>query len=849
MPVRVQCPNPACQASYSVADEALGHKGRCPKCRQTFELYPTLHPVEEPAYEPSSAFPSDLSVGARFADRYEILKELGRGGMGAVYLATDTKLRRKVALKVPHFRPDESAEIVRRFEREAHSAAGLDHPNICPVFDVGQVGDIHYLTMAYIEGRPLSDVLKTDPILPQRQAAEIIRTLALALQAAHDQGVIHRDLKPSNILMHAQRGPIVMDFGLARVALAGEVSLTPTGAILGTPHYMSPEQAQGENSIGPATDIYTLGVILYQLLTGRLPFREQKLTALLIQITTTDPEPPSVHRPDLNPRLASICQKAMARNPADRYGSMTELAEALGKVLEPPAARPVPNPPSRPRPAPVPPPPVPPPPAPPKAIDEVLKPPAAHPVPKPSSRPRPAPAPPPPVPFWRRPELGIVAGFGVLLMLGVVLYIVNDRGRITIDIQDPDAVRVVLIDERKYELEVLNEPLTLRTGQHELEVHWRNLEVETRSFQIRRGDGNPVVTVQYTPKPEPPVVAQAEPIKPEAPPIVIEPEVSPEPKPAPPAVAMVEPEPAPDRARPVEPPRELTSSIGMTLVRIEPGSFLMGSTEDQSEQIMKLYPDAIRGLLEWEKPQHRIEITKPFYLGVHEVTVGQFRRFVEETNYRTDAEKDSAGGSGWNEAKGQFELGSQYHWRNPGFAQTDDHPVVNVSYNDALAFCAWLSGKDGRTYRLPSEAEWEYACRAGTRGVWGVSDDPESLVHIANVADATARRKYPAWPSIKGDDGFLYTAPVGSFRVNRWGLYDMIGNVWEWCMDGFDESYYASSPASDPPGPSGASGASDRVYRGGSWNGFPQGCRPANRSRDAPTARCDYLGFRVAAVQ
>ncbi|CAN5612105.1 formylglycine-generating enzyme family protein [soil metagenome] len=301
-----------------------------------------------------------------------------------------------------------------------------------------------------------------------------------------------------------------------------------------------------------------------------------------------------------------------------------------------------------------------------------------------------------------------------------------------------------------------------------------------------------------------------------------------------------------DRVRPVEPPRELTNLIGMKLVRIEPGEFLMGSTDAQIEQIVKLFLVTNRTWYDDEKPQHRVEITKPFYLGIHEVTVGQFRRFVEETNYRTDAEKDSAGGRGWNEAKGQFESGSQYTWRNPGFAQTDDHPVVNVSHNDAVAFCEWLSGKDGRTYRLPTEAEWEYACRAGTRGVWGESDDPESLARIANVADATVKRKYPDWTCIKGDDGFLYTAPVGSFAPNAFGLYDMIGNVWEWCADGYDASYYASSPAADPPGPSGVSG---RVIRGGGWINDPQSCRPAYRGRSTPTLRNGNLGFRVAAVQ
>ena len=174
---------------------------------------------------------------------------------------------------------------------------------------------------------------------------------------------------------------------------------------------------------------------------------------------------------------------------------------------------------------------------------------------------------------------------------------------------------------------------------------------------------------------------------------------------------------------------------------------------------------------------------------------GQFRRFVEKSGYQTEAEKDGKGSYVWDETKKAWELDPSKNWRNPGFPQTDDHPVVCVSHNDAMAFCQWLSQKEGRTYRLPTEAEWEFACRADTTTLYSNGDDPEGLVSIANVADATFKRKFPDFACIKGDDGYPYTASVGSFAPNRWGLYDMIGNVWEWCADWYDEKYYASSPA------------------------------------------------------
>jgi formylglycine-generating enzyme required for sulfatase activity len=281
-------------------------------------------------------------------------------------------------------------------------------------------------------------------------------------------------------------------------------------------------------------------------------------------------------------------------------------------------------------------------------------------------------------------------------------------------------------------------------------------------------------------------------------------------------------------------PRVLTNSIDAKLALIPAGEFLMGSLphDDQAEVD--------------EKPQHRVRITRPFYLGVTEVTRRQFRAFVNDTGYQTEAEKDGKGGWGWNEETKDFEQNPRFTWRNPGFEQADEHPVVNVSWNDARVFIAWLTRKERRIYRLPTEAEWEYACRAGTTTRYSCGNDPECLAAVGNVADGTLKARYPDRGTIRARDGYVYTAPVGRFRSNAFGLYDMHGNIWEWCSDGYDDRYYEASPREDPPGPT---RASRRVNRGYGWLGNSRHCRSADRSSDPPEHRNSMLGFRLALEQ
>jgi hypothetical protein len=274
--------------------------------------------------------------------RYRLTKLLGKGGMGAVYHGHDPQLDRAVAVKIPLFAGGDAGETKERFFREARAAAAISHPNLCPVFDVGELGGVLYLTMAFIEGQPLTSLIRGGGTVPLRRAALLVRQLALALQEAHDHGIIHRDLKPANVMLNRKGQPVIMDFGLARRTLRpDDARLTQSGAILGTPAYMPPEQVNGDlKAMGPGCDIYSLGVILYELITGRLPFGGPFGT-LMASILHDEPPPPSRFRPDLDCGLEAICLKALAKQPGDRHPSMKAFARALeGYLAGEPAAPP-----------------------------------------------------------------------------------------------------------------------------------------------------------------------------------------------------------------------------------------------------------------------------------------------------------------------------------------------------------------------------------------------------------------------------------------------------------------------------------------------------------------------------
>jgi formylglycine-generating enzyme required for sulfatase activity/predicted Ser/Thr protein kinase len=632
--------------------------------------------------------------------RYRILKKLGAGGMGAVYLAEDTALGRRVALKVPHFDKSDSERARQRFLREARAAATLDHPNICHVHDVGEIDGQPYITMAYVEGRPLSEIVEPGDPLPQDRAAGIVRRLALALAQAHAKGIVHRDLKPANVILRADGEPVILDFGLARMPTSEQSRLTAAGAILGTPSYMSPEQVRGEvQAIDARTDVYALGVMLYELLTGHVPF-EGVPAVVLMQVMTVTPDRPSTLQPDLDLELEAICLKAMAKDAAKRYATMGQLADYLAMWLNGRASQPVLAPLAR-------------------AVSihsdtqvgrnkaqtGTVKP-VAVPVAKAERRDtvttRNKDRTTAEAPRRTKPKKSkgcgalavILAGAGAFLVLAcagaVFLVVSNYTGRYPTHPSDDGA-------------------------------------------NLRAGDDRPEAR-------------------------------------APDFVARV------------------TNVSGIDLVEIPAGSFYIGSPNDEK------YAAAD------EMPQHKVTLTDSFYLGRYKVTRGQFRRFVDANDYKTDAERRNGVGRG----------ALNPSWQKPGFDQTDEHPVVCVSWNDADDYCRWLADKTGAKVRLPYEAEWEYSCRATTE-----AKKPTTKYYFGNEG------KLGDYAWYKENSGGK-THPCGERQKNDFGLYDMHGLVYEWCADG--RRKYKNQDETDPVGTGGG-----HALRGGAFSSDREQCRSATR--------------------
>ncbi len=739
---------------------------------------------------------------------YEIKRELGQGGMGVVYLAHNKLMGRDEVLKVMGRQIMDRPEVLERFLREIRSVARLRHPNIVTAYSATRLGESIVFAMEYVDGLDLSKMVKAKGPLPVGHACNFVYQAALGLQHAHEEGLVHRDIKPHNLML-AKKGDKatvkVLDFGLARAVREEEVDggLTTEGQTLGTPDYIAPEQILDAKSADIRADIYSLGGTLYYLLTGRPPFQAKSLYDLYQAHIARDADPLNFVRAEVPSELAALVAKMMAKDPSRRFQTPGEAARALTPFFKQANAPfKIPD----------------------TEISLAGQRNASPTIPQAASSatqletdadgrmPRPTKALEPSVaePRWedmvnvRETESSLKAApevaprpwwFGPAVVVGVlllgflvawaawILWVKTEKGDLVFSNLPEQSV--VTVDNKVYTVEWPGGKgparVTVPAGDHRVRVELNGLEVYGDEVRIETGKKTPI-TLRLEPLPvpaaaPPPTVASPQPstpadVRPESHRV---PAVVPRPR-----LASPQPSTGGDSI--------VTNSIGMKLVLIPAGSFEMGS------------PDSDKDARVFEKPQHRVRITRPFYLGVHEVTQGQYEEVTGETP--------------------------------SGFKGSDDLPVEQVSWNEAIAFCTKLSARerlmDG--YRLPSEAEWEYACRAGSTTRYSFGDDAARLGEFA-------------W---YGGNSGNTSHPVGQKRPNAWGLYDMHGNVWEWCSDGYKAEYYKESPPTDPPG---ASQAADRVNRGGGWRFIPRFCRAADRSSGTPGDRRNGLGFRLARVQ
>jgi serine/threonine protein kinase len=641
---------------------------------------------------------------------FEILGELGRGGMGVVYLALNKLMGRNEVLKVVNLDRLDRRGARDRFLREIQSAAQLHHPNIVIAYSAIRAGKTLVFAMEYVEGHDLSQLVKRDGPLPVAHACNFIYQAALGLQFAHEHGLVHRDIKPSNLILarHGKQPVVkVLDFGLAKATRDGPMDkgLTHEGQILGTPDFMAPEQSRGAHKADTRADIYSLGCTLYYLLSGGAPFQAASLYELLQAHHSMEPTPLNLVRPEVPWELAALVAKMMAKEPDQRFQTPAEVAQALTPFFEKASAlvqaSEIDSSQS----------------SQPEAIDWALT-------------PVPGEAQPAVVEKLRRLSPRAVWAAAALLLFGV-------------------AVALALALSK----------------------------VKTADDRIA-------------------------------------------------------PENAPENAvKSATAPESFENSIGMTFKLIPEGAFMMGTPNEST--------DAGHS---FEKPLHRARISKPFYLGVHEVTQAEYKAVMGQ-----NPSHFAATGPGKDKIAGQ---------------STEQYPVEGVSWLNAVLFCNILSETEGKKpfyeidadairvpdwngpgYRLPTEAEWEFACRsnapAGAR--WSFGDSPSELGEYA-------------WFSDNSDS---QTHPVCQKKANGLGLFDMHGNVAEWCWDWYVADYYSRSTPNDPTGSIRASIVpvhvdgyrACRIFRGGNCMTEPGYTRSASRNWNAQEYRTLNVGFRLALSQ
>jgi serine/threonine-protein kinase PpkA len=789
---------------------------------------------------------------------FTVHHEIGRGGMAVVYLATQNSLDRQVAIKVmsPLLASDPS--FSERFLHEARTAGRLQHPGIVSVYDTGIQDHTHFIVIEHIPGGDLGSRLKAGSLSPS-QALDITRQLAAALDYAHNKNFVHRDVKPDNILFRESGSAVLTDFGIAKAMGGDTTGLTAAGLAIGTPRYMSPEQARG-HPVDGRSDLYSLGVVFHQMLTGKLPYDAPDSFAVgLMHITEPIPDLPeklSKYQPLLN--------RLMAKSPDDRYQTGREVLESVTTLLQPEtriaSARKTST-----------------------ARSHQAEPPrhrfSTQPLQKTTGETREIPAEATVVVSrlqrGRWPWLVIAGGLGVVLVLFAWLLTkpapMPEQAEVEIaqveavpiespieeiasqitgpdsaDASDPDTEGASMEPESAVTM-LRNEPATSAAEV----VEDSHTEFTQPAGSEQRQDSETEIAHQTGPSPTEPATMESDPgeflsandpIDPparERGPVETESaieidlqelvtEIQTELRrlgrnigidgvPGPNTRRHLEAfQRATDRATTGQPTAEILAALKATsnwpervagdsfrdcpvcpeMLVIPAGEFTMGSPAGEADR------DSNEG------PQRSVTVAA-FALAATTVTFDQWEAC------RTDG-------------------GCRYRPRDQGWGR-GQRPVINVSYNDADQYLAWLRDKTGLAWRLPSEAEWEYAARAGTSTPFYTGrclDSSQANVDGTRPPAGCAASQYRP-----------QTLPVASFEPNAWGLYDMHGNVWEWTADCWNEDYRGASTQ----GSAWMDGNCDRaVIRGGSWYGVSAHARSANRNSLTRDSRLNLVGFRPA---
>jgi len=717
---------------------------------------------------------------------YRILKVLGIGGMGMVFLAEDPKLKRQIALKVmkPSVAATRSAKD--RFLREAQFTAAIEHDNIVNIYQVGEDQGIPFIAMPFLKGESLKTRLEREGKLSQMDVLKIGVQVAAGLAAAHERNLIHRDIKPDNIWLEEKTGRAkILDFGLVRPA-SNDAGLTQSGSILGTPRYMAPEQALGQD-VDFRCDLFSLGSVLYHLVSGQLPFQGSNVTATLMAVVQQDAKPLESIVPDLHPTFCKLVKKLLSKDRSKRPASAKEVAKLLTAIYQDqkkttaaskPAAQiesvaataatespPIQSLTGLPI-------------APQVSTEELPQITAIPNRTKTSPTPRTQQTTPPRKPPGKKLLAACGAG-GLLLMLGIIIITIRDKDGKETTVRGPSGIAFDVDPAPGSKVTIREEG----TPSHPSSISNQKSKIE-----------NPTGWHGW------PADAPA------------------------PAIAPFDAAQAKQHQKAwadyLKLPVEYTNSLGMKFVLIPPGEFAMGTSQEQVAQLESNnplmdvnWPDFVSS----ESPLRNVVLKQPLFVSVTEVRQRDFKAVIGTSPsffHDADAGEDAL-----------------------------NLPVEMVSWESALCFCQLLGEKEGVSpnsdpiwnryklaYRLLSEAEWEYSCRAGTSTSFWHGKTSDGLT----------------WSDWFADNSDAKTHVVGSKAPNPFGLFDLYGNVSEWVFDGWNEKPGELRPLAETLVDPRVDLASDQkhVIRGANW-GLPNNyCRSANRI--AMLGGAKDVGFRIA---